>query len=706
MKNLGATGRGWVAVCALAVGCGDGGSGGGGGATCGEGTEEVDGVCVAVDGSGTGTGGSGDVTCGEGTEEVDGVCEVVDPSTGVGGTTSGGSAGDGGTSGSGTTGDGGTAGDGGSAGDGGTSSTDAGGAGGTDAGGAGGTGAGGAGGTGAGGAGTGGSTGGSGGSGDPISTEPFACGSRDVTGATVVQGAITTDTTWSGLIHVAGDVSVRNEATLTIEPGTKIIVGLDYEIDFGWEDSSPTLVAEGTPEAPILFCGETERAGYWKSLSLQHNVNPDSVLRNVLIADAGSSAADATAALVLNTPALVQGVQVVGAQRVGVETSGFGEGSEALRVTASGVSGRVTDEAGIRWPANSDLSGNEYDFVLLAFSHIGESVTFEDHGAEYLVTEGLTASSAIADPIVITFEAGVTVRLPEESGLWLNPASIAKGTSDAKVTFKGAGIDEFDSFCIPGDSCFWGGGTVFIGNSGTSSFEHTVFQYLMPVEVAGTVKFEDVEIKDAQVESLLIDYGRLTPDSSGLTISAQASYGVVVRISGTCDSATLPADTVLPANRQVRMNCTTFETDTVIHDVADEYEFVGNAVIEAGAHVTVGEGVRLNFGAGHYFHVEPDAGLSIQGTASDPVELDGPLWAGLRVESSDVDVDHAQISNAGSDEWQGVQAAITTTVPISVTNTSISDSEGYGIAHSVDDDTDYTLNNTFENNADADTVTF
>ena len=127
------------------------------------------------------------------------------------------------------------------------------------------------------------------------------------------------------------------------------------------------------------------------------------------------------------------------------------------------------------------------------------------------------------------------------------------------------------------------------------------------------------------------------------------------------------------------MYCSRFEADTMIHDLGAVYEFNGNSIVEAGVHVTIGAGARLSFSANAYVRVESGGALSIEGTASDPVELDGVSWAGLRVESSDVSIDHAQISHAGGAAWQGVQAAITTTVPISVTNTSVSDSEGYGI---------------------------
>jgi len=53
-----------------------------------------------------------------------------------------------------------------------------------------------------------------------------------------------------------------------------------------------------------------------------------------------------------------------------------------------------------------------------------------------------------------------------------------------------------------------------------------------------------------------------------------------------------------------------------------------------------------------------------------------------------------------------VEAAITTLVPISITNTTISNSISWGLAHVVADDTDYATSNTFVDNADGDIIAF
>lgn len=68
------------------------------------------------------------------------------------------------------------------------------------------------------------------------------------------------------------------------------------------------MLAQGTPDAPILICGETGQSGYWSSFILRDIANPASALRNALIADGGGTAA----ALMIEGSATRQGVQVVG----------------------------------------------------------------------------------------------------------------------------------------------------------------------------------------------------------------------------------------------------------------------------------------------------------------------------------------------------------------------------------------------------------
>ena len=107
----------------------------------------------------------------------------------------------------------------------------------------------------------------------------FECGSRTVTGATAVPTDITEDTTWSGTVLLEGDVTVTEGATLTIAPGTHIIAAVDSQLEIGWNSSAATLLAEGTEAAPILFCGATAEAGFWRGVIVRNNVTSNKIGR-------------------------------------------------------------------------------------------------------------------------------------------------------------------------------------------------------------------------------------------------------------------------------------------------------------------------------------------------------------------------------------------------------------------------------------------
>jgi hypothetical protein len=162
--------------------------------------------------------------------------------------------------------------------------------------------------------------------------DPLECGSRDITGATVVTAPITQDTTWSGVVYLPEGVSVRNEPTLTILPGTKVIVGDGASIELGAKGSHPKLLALGTASRPIKFCGETDSAGSWAGIVLHPSTNATSELQNVLISDGGS----AEAGLVLELPIVLRGLQIRNSGVDGLVTPGFAEGSASLVITGSG----------------------------------------------------------------------------------------------------------------------------------------------------------------------------------------------------------------------------------------------------------------------------------------------------------------------------------------------------------------------------------
>lgn len=78
------------------------------------------------------------------------------------------------------------------------------------------------------------------------------------------RGDITVPTSWEGVIRLTGTVVIREGVTLTVEPGTQVLVQPDSGADI---QVRGRLLVRGTREMPVLFdtAGGCE-AGPWGSI--------------------------------------------------------------------------------------------------------------------------------------------------------------------------------------------------------------------------------------------------------------------------------------------------------------------------------------------------------------------------------------------------------------------------------------------------------
>ena len=102
------------------------------------------------------------------------------------------------------------------------------------------------------------------------------------------QVALTEDTTWSGTVIIDGQVAVMPEATLTIEPGTRVLFTFrDTNADgFGesWIIVQGTIQVLGEEDEWVLFDAEDESAGpgAWDSLSIIVSDSEDNLIQYAL----------------------------------------------------------------------------------------------------------------------------------------------------------------------------------------------------------------------------------------------------------------------------------------------------------------------------------------------------------------------------------------------------------------------------------------
>lgn len=109
------------------------------------------------------------------------------------------------------------------------------------------------------------------------------------TAQTDVSGTINTDTTWSGVVHVTGDLTIADGVTLTIDPGTLVLIdGTSTPLS---ENATQFIVegavnAIGTAQSPITFTATDPNAAWgW----LLHNNAEPSTYNYVNITRAGHS---------------------------------------------------------------------------------------------------------------------------------------------------------------------------------------------------------------------------------------------------------------------------------------------------------------------------------------------------------------------------------------------------------------------------------
>jgi len=543
-------------------------------------------------------------------------------------------------------------------------------------------------------------------------TTALDCGSRNVTGATVITDPITQDTTWSGVIHLPKGLTVRNEPTLTITPGTKIIVGHDAPVEFGWLGSRATIVANGTIDQPIEFCGETDSAGYWAGLIFRSGIKRASILRNVLIADSGST----DAALSLEMPLLVQGVQVRHSGTNGVNAVGFDRLSSTLIVSgASKAAIKATAVNGAEVPLGSQLTGNGLDLIDLAFTAFDADVTLRDLGVPYRQLADMNASSAAVPPIV-TLEPGVVYSIAKQKRLDFGSATVhAFGTADKPIVFQGLVCPQPDTSCpiAPAPSAVDSGGRV-LASGVDVRFQHVEFRKLGSSSDAAlsvgssTLQVDHVSIIAATGYGLAFsEPGQFSGDSNSLSVGL-AQGSAVLRL-GCGQVATLPADTKLSSaagtSVYTKLDCTHLETSSTWPSVGSPYAIAGLEIASGGS-LTLSPGTTLRFAPGSQLRVYEGSTLNAIGTLDSKIQFEPEAssnWAGIYADSaSSVQLDYAVVDRAGAGTSG---SAIFAKAPIVLTNSRLSNSLSWGLKKAATDTTDYLIGNTFIGNADGNITT-
>ncbi len=561
-----------------------------------------------------------------------------------------------------------------------------------------------------------------------IITQPLECGSRNITGATIITDPITRDATWSGVVYLPAGLQVRNEPTLTILPGTKIIVGKAGAIELGLEDSRPLIRALGTVVSPITFCGETSAPGYWNGMVFRGHVNPDSTLRNVLISDAGA----VDAALTLEMPLTVQGVQVRNSALNGVKTVGFGANSVALTVASAGqVAVMASASNGIDLPPQSSFTGNGVDAIDIGFSTFDASVTLRNFGVPYRQFADVNGTKAQPPPLV-TIEPGVVFEIRHQTLLNFGSASVhALGTSEAPIIFQGLPCAEDPGVCslVPADNGHAPGGRVQLSGSIDDQLSYVQLHSMgwtkqrtippldyvpfgaLTIATDAPLKIDHLKLTFAAGWGVqLSGTGAFTADSQAIDVNTQPRFSTFTpnALSLACGFLmSLPADTKVSGEPRTNVACYGTATLSSTWPAAAGPYILSGFEVDAGGAVTLQPGTVLRFLYRTTLRVKNGGSLSALGTAGAPIQFvedSTPYsmignWNGMIVESGGSAVlDYVLVDSAGAN----LGANITAQGPLTLTHSTISNSLNWGIQKTAADATDYLTPNTFANNVTGD----
>ncbi len=518
----------------------------------------------------------------------------------------------------------------------------------------------------------------------------------------VVSGRLSSDATWSGIVVLEGVVEV-NDVELTIEPGTLVVMAPGSSLSLSEFSDSTVLTAAGTPEAPIRFCGSVAEAGHYGQIVAHPRLSEDSVLRNVLVADGGGGV---DAALVIHSPLLVENVQVSNSASAGVAAARFDDDSSALSVFDSAVAVLLTDDPAVDdFPLGGTFQGNADNRVRLTFSRLEVDSTFHDLGIPYLQEQNLELMGS-----VVTVAAGVEYQVATGRAITISPfVSDTVFTSDGvdgnEVVFRGA----------EAESGYWNGIHIDESTAPTSAFRHTRISHAgdddqYALTITADITLDHLELTDNE-RGIWLGSSGLRDDSTVLSVLGTAEVPVSIHPNAW---PTLPLGGTFTDNGQnfVDVREGRLERDGGIGSMPAPYRVLGEVEIIGDSELMIAAGTEFVMSLDSFISVgryNSETSLMLNGAEDAPIRFRGEqaepgYWFGIRLEGTVVDsstFEWVEISDAGGGT-QTTTAALTLVGPVEVHNCTFASSAGHGILKDSDDPHDYSADNTFVENAEAD----
>ncbi len=248
-------------------------------------------------------------------------------------------------------------------------------------------------------------------------------------------------------VKVAGNLGVRNGATLTIEEGVRMSFGPNTYLTA----AEGKLVAKGSADAPIVFTSadESPNPGDWVGILFEGGAKSGNVIDHAKIEYAGKSGNSGEAAITLYGE--------VGSERLSITNVVF-ENNDSAGVKVQATKSRFAKFEGNQFKGNKkvamDVPADIVDSIgknkfggeklHVQAGEITHSCSWPKIDADYVVDGNLTLKGDKEAP-VLTLPDGATVAFAANAYLWIGDGQ-GGGLQATNVTFTSAAVtpDEGD----------------------------------------------------------------------------------------------------------------------------------------------------------------------------------------------------------------------------------------------------------------------
>ncbi|MDF9799003.1 PKD repeat protein [Catalinimonas alkaloidigena] len=367
-------------------------------------------------------------------------------------------------------------------------------------------------------------------------------------------------------------------------------------------------------------------------------------------------------------------------------------GEYVIELKISNESGSDTDEVTIKVSAAPDNTATIID-ADIAQDRVLKNVFEDPELPDYHV------SAMVAVNAKLTIEPGVVIIFDEDKGLKINADGklIAEGTETQLITFTGK----------EAESGYWAGITI-LSSSTDNEMSYTEVKY------AGSEAVYPMS-NPAALGVAKQGYLKLTNS----TITYAADHGLLVSNSGTIDLAhnyflnnpglnvSIPLGQAHKMDAESRIEAASEELNYVAltggfleedEEVSwvklsngTAYKLIEEVVVSSGLRIQ--EGAHLRFNPNKFFRITPDGYLYAKGSNSLPITFDiapegGFRWGGILIQSSSPDnlLEWVKIIDAGNGiPAYGMMHSAALSIDniaasrVSIKNTYISGSRGYGL---------------------------